>query len=183
MCPSTWSETEFWIESLDESHSLPLPAPDPFKINFLNLNVTVDMQCCVRLTCTAKWMLYMFFSDYLSSCYFKILNIVPCVWVLSCFSRAQLFVTLWTVACQAPLSMGFSRQEYWRGLPCPSPGHLPNPGVERTALSVLHCRRILQYSSRYYAANPCCLSILCTVVCIFNPVPLIHPSPASFPLY
>ena len=39
-------------------------------------------------------------------------------------------VTLWTVACQAPLSTGFSRQEYWNGLPCPPPGHLPNPGIE-----------------------------------------------------
>ena len=39
-------------------------------------------------------------------------------------------VTPWTVACQAPLSMGFSRQEYWSGLPFPSPGDLPNPGIE-----------------------------------------------------
>ena len=47
---------------------------------------------------------------------------------LSRFSRVQLFATPWTVACQAPLSMGFSRQEYWSGLPFPSPGDLPNPG-------------------------------------------------------
>ena len=40
------------------------------------------------------------------------------------------FATPWTVACQAPLSMGFSRQEYWSGLPFPSPGDLPNPGIE-----------------------------------------------------
>ena len=40
------------------------------------------------------------------------------------------FLTLWTVAHQAPLSMGFSRQEYWSGLPFPSPGNLPNPGME-----------------------------------------------------
>ena len=40
------------------------------------------------------------------------------------------FVTPWTVARQAPLSMGFSRQEYWSGLPFPSPGYLPNPGIE-----------------------------------------------------
>ena len=40
------------------------------------------------------------------------------------------FVTLYTVAHQAPLSMGFSRQEYWSGLPCPPPGDLPNPGME-----------------------------------------------------
>ena len=39
-------------------------------------------------------------------------------------------MTPWTVACQAPLSMGVSRQEYWRGLPCPPPGNLPNPGIE-----------------------------------------------------
>ena len=40
------------------------------------------------------------------------------------------FVTPWTVAPQAPLSMGFPRQEYWSGLPFPSPGDLPNPGTE-----------------------------------------------------
>ena len=45
-------------------------------------------------------------------------------------SRVRLFATLWTVAQQAPLSMGFSRQEYWSGLPFPSPGDLPNPGIE-----------------------------------------------------
>ena len=45
-------------------------------------------------------------------------------------SRVQLFATLWTVAHQAAPSMGFSRQEYWSGLPFPSPGHLPNPGIE-----------------------------------------------------
>ena len=45
-------------------------------------------------------------------------------------SRVRLFVTPWTVAHQAPLSMGFSRQEYWSGLLFPSPGDLPNPGIE-----------------------------------------------------
>ena len=39
-------------------------------------------------------------------------------------------MTLWTVACQAPLSMGFSRQQYWSGLPFPPPGDLPDPGIE-----------------------------------------------------
>ena len=52
------------------------------------------------------------------------------LYVLSCFSRVQLLVTPWTVARQAPLSMGFSRQEYWSELPFPSPGDLPNPGIE-----------------------------------------------------
>ena len=45
-------------------------------------------------------------------------------------SRVRLFVTRWTVACQAPPTMGFSRQQYWSGLPLPPPGALPNPGVE-----------------------------------------------------
>ena len=46
------------------------------------------------------------------------------------FSCVRLFATQWTVACLVPLSMGFSRQEYWSGLPFPSPGDLPNPGIE-----------------------------------------------------
>ena len=45
-------------------------------------------------------------------------------------SHAQLFATPWTAAHQAPLSMGFSRQGYWSGLPFPSPRDLPNPGIE-----------------------------------------------------
>ena len=45
-------------------------------------------------------------------------------------SRVRLFATPWTVAYQASLSMGFSRQEYWSGLPFPSPGDLPNPEIE-----------------------------------------------------
>ena len=45
-------------------------------------------------------------------------------------SRVRLFATLWTVAYQAPPSMGFSRQEYWSGLPLPSPGDFPDPGIE-----------------------------------------------------
>ena len=45
-------------------------------------------------------------------------------------NRVGLFVIPWTVACQAPPSMGFSRQEYWSGVPFPSPGDLPDPGIE-----------------------------------------------------
>ena len=50
--------------------------------------------------------------------------------MLSLFSHIQLFATPWTLACQAPLSLGFSRQEYWSGLPFPTPGDLPDPGIE-----------------------------------------------------
>ena len=50
--------------------------------------------------------------------------------VLNHFNSVWLFVILWTVTCQAPLPMRFHRQEYWSGLPFPSPGHLPNPGIK-----------------------------------------------------
>ena len=56
------------------------------------------------------------------------------VCMLSCFSCVQLFATLWTVACQAPLSTGFSRQECWSGLPCPPPRDFPVPGFEPMSL-------------------------------------------------
>ena len=62
-----------------------------------------------------------------------------CVCMLHHFSCVLLFATLWTVACQAHLSMGFARQEKWSGLPCPPPGDLPqglNPGL-------LHCSWVL----------------------------------------
>ena len=49
------------------------------------------------------------------------------------FSHVQFFATPWTVAHQAPLSMGFSRQEYWSRLPFPPPGDLPNPGIKSTS--------------------------------------------------
>ena len=59
-----------------------------------------------------------------------------CVYVraqlLDCF---QLFAAPWTVACQVPLSMEYSMQEYWSGLPFPSPGGLPNPGIEPASLA------------------------------------------------
>ena len=51
--------------------------------------------------------------------------------MLSHFSRVPLFATIYIdCSCQAPLSMGFSRQEYWSGLPCPPPGALPNSGIK-----------------------------------------------------
>ena len=55
--------------------------------------------------------------------------------MLSRFSRVRLFVIPWIVACQALLSMGFSRQEYWSGLPFPPPGDLPNLEIEPVSLA------------------------------------------------
>ena len=61
-------------------------------------------------------------------------NVPACL--LSGFSRVQLCATPSTVAHQAPLSMRFPRQEYWRGLPCPPPGDLPDPGMEPTSFNL-----------------------------------------------
>ena len=55
--------------------------------------------------------------------------------MLGHFSHVQLFGTLWNIVLQAPMSIGFSRQEYWRGMPCPPPGNLPNPGIKLTPLT------------------------------------------------
>ena len=63
-------------------------------------------------------------------CHSLIYQVFMCM--LSHFNRVQLFVTLWTVTYQASLSMGFSRQEYWSGLPCPPPGDLSNSGIEHS---------------------------------------------------
>ena len=65
--------------------------------------------------------------------------------VLRPFRHVQLFSTPRTIARQAPLSMGFSRQEYWSGLPCLPPGDLPNPGIEHTSLYISSIDRQVLY--------------------------------------
>ena len=66
---------------------------------------------------------------------FIFLGVLLCASMLSCFSHVPRFATPWTAASQAPLSIGFSRQEYGGGLPSPSPGDLPDPGIEPTSLT------------------------------------------------
>ena len=74
------------------------------------------------------------------------------------------FATPWTVAHQDPLSMEFSRQEYWSGLPCPSPGDLPTQGLNT---GLLHCRQILYHLS--YPESPTFLLL----------PPLLKPTPLT----
>ena len=94
-----------------------------------------------------------------------------CVCMLSHSSRVQLFETPWTVTRQAPLSMRFSRQGHWSGLPCPPPEGLPDPGMETACLMSVSCigRQVLyqwcQLGSLQVA--PMEAFILC-----FGPVPL-----------
>jgi len=66
------------------------------------------------------------------------LFILVCCAVLSHFSHVQLSATPWAVAHQAPLSKGFSRQEYWSGLPCPPPRDFPDLGIKPSSLHLLH---------------------------------------------
>ena len=93
--------------------------------------------------------------------------------MLSHFSRVQLFAAPWTVAHQAPLSMGFHRQEYWSGLPCPPPGNLPDPGG-RTHVSYISCigRQILHHlatweASLIYLRSSCKSSSCCPFHILF----------------
>ena len=67
------------------------------------------------------------------------------VCMLSRLSYVQLFATLWTVAPPHPLSMEFSRQEYWNGLSCPPPEDLPDPGIEPMSLNISHIGRQVLY--------------------------------------
>ena len=99
------------------------------------------------------------------------------IWVYVCmlsrFSRVYLFVTLWTVH-QAPLSMGFSRQKYCSGLPCPSPGDLPEPGVKPASLMSPELARGFFTTSTIWEAQIWVYQIdSCTVI-------LIHKSTCKF---
>ena len=88
-----------------------------------------------------------------------------CVYgVLSRFSRVQLFATLWTVARQAPLSMGFSRLDYWSGLPCPPPVDLPHPGIEPRSLASPDIGKWVLYHWRH-PGSPCNQQVFTKLAC------------------
>ena len=81
------------------------------------------------------------------------LRIVP-FYACCCCLGGKSFVTPWTIALKAPLSMGFPRQEYWTGLPFASPGDLPDPGIEPTS-PVLQADSITESpGKRFHASGP-----------------------------
>ena len=90
----------------------------------------------------------------------RVLVLVPFVLLLleacmlSCSSRVQFFVTLWTIDCQAYLFMGLSRQEYWSGLPCPPPGKLPNLEA-RVVMKYVIAVNADSLTARYFACALC----------------------------
>ena len=74
--------------------------------------------------------------------------------MLSHFSCVQLFATLWTIAHQAPLSLEFSRQEYWSDLPFPPPGDLPDPGMKPMSLTSALAGGLFTTSATWEALYP-----------------------------
>ena len=75
--------------------------------------------------------------------------------IIDVLSRVWLFVTLWNVACQAPLSMEFSKQEYWSKMSCPTPGNIPDPGIKLTSLvSTVVAGGFFTTSATYMIDNP-----------------------------
>ena len=103
----------------------------------------VALQCCVGFYCAAKCISYTYtyissflaefpvlYSKFSLVIYFIFVCVCVCVRAHTCsLSHFRLFATPWTASCMAPLSMGFSRQEYWNGLPFPSPEDLLYPGI------------------------------------------------------
>ena len=82
------------------------------------------------------WSVHVYLCIYISHIYIYVCIIYYIyVCMYSRFSHVQLFATLQTVTYQASLSMGFSRLEHWKGLPCPPLGHLPNPGIEPVSVT------------------------------------------------
>ena len=105
-----------------------------------------------------KVLLFLFLFPGRTACY-----VHTCM--LSRFNCVWLFMTLWAVACQALLSMGFSRQDYWSGLPCPPPRDLPDPGIKSSPLMFpalsygfftagTNARHVRSYSPNQ-GSNPC----------------------------
>ena len=82
--------------------------------------------------------------------------------MLSHFTHVWLSATQWTVACQSHLSMGFSRQEYWSGLPCPPPGDLPDLGIETMSLM----SPVL--AGRFFTTSATCEALTLVSVQLFN---------------
>ena len=91
------------------------------------------------------------------------------------FSRVQLFVILWTVAHQAPLSMGFSRQEYWSRLPFLPPGDLPNPGINMVLTSHALAGGFFATTATWEYLYPTVLwSLLVLILCLWIPYDFLH---------
>ena len=105
----------------------------------------------------------------------------PCVCMYVCvLSRVWLFATPWTIACQVPLFMEFSRQAYWSGLPFPSPGNVPDPGIK----PVSPAYPVLAADSLPLGQLGSQISSLCSLFCSWELISYIRfPLPRDFSLF
>ena len=97
---------------------------------FITQMVLWKMPFHLRMIIVASSLRFAFLCQWISKLLNELINLQCLSCKLSHFSHVWLFATPWTVAHQAPLSKGFSRQEYWSGLPCPPPGDFPDPGIK-----------------------------------------------------
>ena len=93
-----------------------------------------DQTCISGISCIGRQILYHYATTYICVYVCVCVCVCVCMHVLSCFSHVQFFAALWTIACQAPLSMGFPRPEYWSRLPFHPPRDLPDPGIKPASL-------------------------------------------------
>ena len=127
------------------SQSFPTYYPNQFSPNLLWLatsyrNVLTPWSCSHIYLCSFSSSLYIEKMAYFTQLRTKLGSegsVLHMCAVLSCFSCVWLFATLRTVACQAPLSMGLSRQEYWSGLPCPSPGRVSQYSIHNSIIAMI----------------------------------------------
>ena len=121
---------KIWDILLKETKTLKMPFLKTYQESLWNPHISKNSMSRKRESHSV--FLFYFFSaslHVLSHCYFPL-------HACCCFSCVWFFVTLWTIACQDPLPMGFSRKEYWSGLPYPPPGDLPDPGIKPASLVV-----------------------------------------------
>ena len=137
ICPSTeeWIKKMCYINTMESYSAIKRNEIVPFAETGMNLETVIQSEV-IRKKQILHIDTYMWNLEKTNVC------------MLSCFSSIRLFVTLWTVACQAPLSMGFFRQEYWSGLPCHPPGDLFDPGIKSVFL------RFPALAGRFFTTSP-----------------------------
>ena len=113
------------------------------------------MCVCFSYTCTHILFLKLFSING----YYKILTIVPCVCVCAVTQSCPTLCDLWTVACQTPLSIGFSRQEYWSGLPCPPQRIFLTQESNPYRPCLLHCMQVLSHWATWEAHSSLCYTV------------------------
>ena len=113
----------------------------PYSKDDFILNLTMTQYSCLNPAVYTIRRVVLW--EYKCVCMCVCVCVCVCVYAASLQSCFTLYDPMDCIACQAPVSMGFSREEYWSGYPCPPAGDLPIPGIEPMSPVVLHCKRNL----------------------------------------